>query len=330
MFPGNLMRHNINTDKTDSYAHRPVLYREVIRFISDVAGKGGKCVVDCTLGEGGHSELMLHNFPDLKIIGFERDADILAIAKERLAPFGDRIEYVNDNFSAIVAHLSSSRGMISAFLYDFGISSFHFDRSGRGFGIQNDERLDMRLSLDQSLDAWRVVNKYPESRLAEIISKYGEERWAKRIARYICRRREESSVETTGELAGIVLKAIPARYHVRNIHPATRVFQAIRIEVNGELDAIEKSLYEAVGLLAPGGRCVAISFHSLEDRIVKNVFRSLARGCTCGNEPKFCTCTHRPYVKVLTSKPLVPEEDELVENKRARSAKMRVCEAVAS
>ncbi len=324
------MRHNIDNEKNDLYAHKPVLYREVIRFMGDSAGKGGKCAVDCTLGEGGHSELMLHNFPDLRIIGFERDSDILAVAKERLAPFAGRIEFVNDNFSNIGAHLSPLKGMISGFLYDFGISSFHFDRSGRGFGIQNDERLDMRLSLDQPLDAWQVVNKYPESRLSEIIANYGEERWAKRVARYICRRREEGHIDTTGELAGLVLRAIPARYHVRNIHPATRVFQAIRIEVNGELDAIEKSLYEAVGFLAPEGRCIAISFHSLEDRIVKNVFRNLARGCTCGNEPKFCTCMHGPYVKVLTSKPIVPEEGEVMENKRARSAKMRVCEAVAS
>ncbi|HON79927.1 MAG TPA: 16S rRNA (cytosine(1402)-N(4))-methyltransferase RsmH [Spirochaetota bacterium] len=312
----------------DDFAHSSVLYREVLEYCGGLSSVGDGIVVDCTLGEGGHTEMILGRFPDIKVVGFERDDTILDVARNRLEAFSGRVEFVNDNFSAIDDHLRSMKGRVSGFLYDFGISSYHFDRSGRGFSFQRDEYLDMRLGKTSGKDAAYVINNYSENELTDIIKRYGEERWAKRIARFICRKRSESPVERTTELADIVLAAIPARFHVKNIHPATRVFQALRIEVNDELSAIEESLQSAVSFLAPGGRMMAISFHSLEDRIVKNIFRRLSKGCTCDREPQYCQCDHAPYVRLLTKKPLLPKDDEIAVNKRSRSAKMRVCEAL--
>jgi 16S rRNA (cytosine1402-N4)-methyltransferase len=184
----------------------------------------------------------------------------------------------------------------------------------------------MRLDRGAAIDARHIVNKYSEKELTDIIFRYGEERWAKRIAKYICRYRDRKPLETASELAELVLRAIPARYHVKNIHPATRVFQALRIAVNDELSAIEVSLRDAAALLETGGRIMAISFHSLEDRVVKNSFRRMAKGCVCGEESGRCLCDGAPVVKVLTKKPLSPAQDEVAANNRARSARMRVCE----
>ena len=210
-------------------------------------------------------------------------------------------------------------------MYDFGISSYHFEKSGRGFAFTQDEPLDMRLNQNADLNAHYIVNKYPENKLNEIFWKYGEERWAKRIAKIICERRKEKAIETSAELADIVKSAIPAKFRVKNIHPATRVFQAIRIEVNDELTAIRNSLKDAHEFLAVGGVIIAISFHSLEDRIVKDQFRRLAKGCVCELPPQHCTCNGEPFVSLLTKKPLTPSNDELAENKRSRSAKLRAC-----
>lgn len=310
------------------FAHSSVLYREVLGYCEGLEAVGDGVVVDCTLGEGGHTEMILERYREIKVVGFERDDAILDIARERLDKFAGRVEFVNDNFAAVEDHLLSRKGRISGFLYDFGISSYHFDRSGRGFSFQRDECLDMRLGKTSGKDAAYVINNYSENELTDIIKRYGEERWAKRIARFICRKRSEGPIERTLELAEIVLAAIPSRFHVKNIHPATRVFQALRIEVNDELSAIEESLQKAVPLLAAGGRVMAISFHSLEDRIVKNIFRRLSKGCTCDREPQYCQCDHVPYVRLLTKKPLLPGDDEVALNKRSRSAKMRVCEAL--
>lgn len=305
------------------YSHTPVMWQEIKSFLSPAAV--GSCVfVDCTLGEGGHSHLMLQEFSKVKIVGFERDAEILRVARERLSDFSERIEFINANFDAVASHLSRFKGSVRAFLYDFGISSFHFEKSGRGFSFRDDEPLDMRLDGNCGNSAKDIVNGASEMELTEIISMYGQERWAKRIARAICRARREKPIETSRELAELVLRAIPARYHVRNIHPATRVFQALRIAVNDELSAIEKSLPAAIDILSPGGRICAISFHSLEDRIVKNAFKRAARGCTCHEEQ--CRCKNAPRVLVLTKKPVLPEESEIENNRRSRSARLRVAE----
>ncbi len=178
----------------------------------------------------------------------------------------------------------------------------------------------------QDISASDIINTYRKEEMTEIFYKYGEERWSKRIAEVICERREQKRIETTGELADIVLQSIPKRFHVKNIHPATRIFQALRIVVNNELEAIEKGLNDGYDVLQPGGRMMAISFHSLEDRIVKNRFRRLSKGCVCDLEPKHCNCNNDPMVKILTKKPVMPMEDEIAVNKRARSSKLRVCE----
>ncbi len=294
-----------------------------LRFFLKPVAVGGGVFVDCTLGEGGHSRLMLDEFPGVNIVAFERDPEILKIAQQRLSSYGGRIKFINANFKAVEDYLFEERD-VRAFVYDFGISSFHFEKSGRGFSFRDDEPLDMRLDGESRMSASDIINHASEMELTEIIANYGQERWAKRIARFICRARREKPVETSRELAEIVLRAIPARYHVRNIHPATRVFQALRIAVNDELSAITKSLPAAIGILAPGGRICTISFHSLEDRIVKNEFKRAARGCTCREEQ--CRCKGVPGISILTKKPIIPGEDEIKNNKRARSARLRVAE----
>jgi 16S rRNA (cytosine1402-N4)-methyltransferase len=299
------------------------MLREVLEYAGGASG--GDVIVDCTVGEGGHSEALLENFTGCTLTGFERDEQILAIARGRLARFSG-VTLLNDNFAHIAERLEGARGRIRLFLYDFGISSYHFDASGRGFSFRDDEPLDMRLDDSCESDAAELVNTLPEKELTDIFKVYGEERWARRIAGRIGRERTIKPIRTSRELAEIVFGAIPARYRVKNIHPATRVFQALRIVVNDELSAIRATLGAAADLLAPGGRIIAISFHSLEDRIVKTEFRRMARGCRCGQEPPRCMCTGNPLISILTKRPLVPGEEETAENRRARSAKMRVCE----
>jgi 16S rRNA (cytosine1402-N4)-methyltransferase len=318
------MRHNADEVSVD-YIHIPVMPRELVRFVDGSAYRGEGTLVDCTLGEGGHSEMFLERFPALRIKAFDRDGEILKKAQGRLEQYAGRIDFINDNFSHISEHLGSMRSSIHYILYDFGISSFHFEASGRGFSFAKDERLDMRLDGDGP-DAREIVNTADEKTLADIIFRLGEERWSRRIASAIVRARGVAMIETTGQLADIVLRAIPKRFHVKNIHPATRVFQALRIAVNDELSAIERSIADAYGLLAPGGLIMAISFHSLEDRIVKEKFRRLSRGCFCAEDPRDCRCEGERSVNILTKKPLRPEVDEVERNGRARSARLRVCE----
>jgi len=320
------MRHNIEDLQSSGYVHIPVLWREILEYVetSGFAGKG--CLVDNTLGEGGHTELLLKTFGDLKIIAFERDQEILSIAKQRLSAFEDRVTFINDNFSEASKYFEEEKFELNYFLYDFGISSYHIDKSSRGFVFKEDEPLDMRLDKKGRLDAHYIVNHYDERKLADVIFLYGEERWSRRIASVICTERKRQYINTTGELARLVLGAIPKKFHVKNIHPATRVFQALRIEVNNELRSIEKALNFAYKYLVTGGRIMAISFHSLEDRLVKNRFRRLSQGCTCEFDPKYCQCAQKSIVKILTGKPIVPGEDEIRSNNRSRSAKLRVCE----
>ena len=300
---------------------------ELMQFIESSRHDGKGILIDCTVGEGGHSELLLQRFPDLSVVAFDRDSSILEIARERLEPYGKRIDFYNDNFANICQHLDRLKSSVHYILYDFGISSFHLESNGRGFSFARDEKLDMRLD-EGSVSAYKIVNTYKEKMLADIIFNYGEERWARKIASYICRAREGKDIETTGELASIVLRAIPRRFHVKNIHPATRVFQALRIAVNDELSSIERSLENAHTLLASGGRIMAISFHSLEDRIVKERFRRLAKGCTCSADSRDCRCSGTGLVKILTKKPLRPDVGEIETNARARSARLRVCEKI--
>ena len=308
----------------DNYLHKSIMVREMLDFVE--RNKHDGVLVDCTLGEGGHSLVFLEKFSSMKIIAFERDSEILAQANERLSNFKDRITFINDNFSEIGFHLTSMNLKADYILYDFGISSFHFDASKRGFAFKEDEPLDMRLGLNpKNIPAAYVVNNYTESQLTEIFYRYGEENWSKHIAKIICERRKNKPIATSKELADIVLAAIPKKFHVKNIHPATRIFQAIRIEVNDELISIEKSLNELYKYCNADALIMVLSFHSLEDRIVKDKFKRWSRGCLCCLEPKNCMCTNKPFIEILTKRPLTPCEDEIEFNRRSRSAKLRVC-----
>lgn len=285
--------------------HKPVLFREILGYIKQVYSPGD-IIVDSTCGEGGHTSLFLDEFPGA-VVSFERDPEILERAKERLSGYSGRVDFINSNFSDTDC-LKDYQGKICAVLYDFGISSYHFDAADRGFSFK-DGILDMRLDPDCERSAADIVNYADEKELADIFFHFGEERHSRRIARYIVEERKKIKFTTAGELAAVVMKAVkPKGYH--QIHPATRVFQALRIAVNSELEHIEKALSESWRYLKPGGLVLAMSFHSLEDRIAKNTFRTLAAG---------------GFVKILTKKPLIPGEEELRDNPRSRSAKIRVC-----
>lgn len=315
-------------EESTQYYHTPVMPQEVLDFLSGIEGIESSIVVDCTVGEGGHSELILKTWDRLKLYGFERDREILAIAHKRLSSYGNRVVLINDNFKNLWLHCNGMENRVAAFLYDFGISSFHFDGSSRGFAFKTQEKLDMRLDDSVTLTAYDVVNNFSENELTQIFTTYGQERWSRRIARKIVQKRSEEAIETTEQLANIVLQAIPKQYRVKHIHPATRVFQALRIFINDELSAINESLKHALGYVKPGGRIIAISFHSLEDRIVKERFRRWAKGCSCDNDGLLCQCPANPLVTVLTKKPLQPKESETRQNPRSRSAKLRVCQKV--
>lgn len=320
------MRHN-NIYRADEfynaeYIHKPILWREIAGFIKDSGKKGQGHLADCTLGEGGHSEILLKLFPDLTVTGVERDAEILERARRRLAVFGSRVSFVRGNFSSVSENFQDDIKP-DYILFDFGISSYHFDKSGRGFTFSSDEPLDMRLDAEGP-DAWHVINRYPQKELERVFRELGEEKWAAHIAKIVVERRAAHPIDTSAGLASVVLAAIPRKFHVKNIHPATRVFQGVRIEVNRELDAIAGGLGSGFGVLAEGGLMMAISFHSLEDRMVKNFFRRMKSGCLCGREPQHCLCSNRPFGEVLTKKPVEPCDDEVAWNNRSRSAKLRV------
>lgn len=300
--------------------HQPVLVSEVITLLDP---KPGGVFVDATLGGGGHSEELLKRIgPSGTLIGIDRDPEALQFAGMRLSAMDGNISLVEGNFGDLDAILASQGvGELDGVLFDFGVSSHQLD-SPRGFSFQRDEPLDMRMGKD-SLSAADIVNEYSEFDLARVIFEYGEERYSRRIARAIVGRRAEKPIQTTGELAEIIVSAIPGGGRGQDIHPATRSFQGIRIECNGELEAIEKALPVAVNALRIGGVVAAISFHSLEDRLVKTIFRRLAGRCECPPRMPQCVCGAKEIVKVLTGKPIIASADEAQNNPRSRSAKLR-------
>ncbi len=301
--------------------HVPVMRQEALAYLGPAAEHG--MLIDCTCGEGGHSEMFLRHFPHMRLIGLDRDEEILKKAGRRLSVFGDRVTLVNTWFDSFMESYEESLPKPTAILFDYGISIFHYEESQRGFSFRKDEPLDMRLDRDGALSAADVVNSYPEERLADVIYQYGEERYSRRIASAICRRRKEEWIKNSQELAEIIKYAVPKNYRYGRIHPATRTFQALRIEVNGELDRIERSIEKAVRLLAPGGRIGIITFHSLEDRIVKHTFRNLAKECSCPPDQPQCTCSGKALLQVLTKKPVKPTREEVESNAPSRSAKFR-------
>ncbi len=287
--------------------HRSVLANEVLANLP-IPPEGGT-LIDCTLGEGGHSALFLERYPNLQVIGVDRDEAILAKAKRRLEKYGSRFTPVNMWFDHFLESYEGER--VDALLFDLGISTFHYTQSERGFSFALNEELDMRLDLDGDLSAAEIVNTYTEKEIADLIYKYGEERYSRRIAAAICRFREEEEISLASTLAEIVAKAVPPQYRYGRLHPATRTFQALRIVVNGEIERIVPALARAIEICRPGGHIGVISFHSLEDRPVKHFFRERAA---------------EEEIRLITKKPIVPTEEESRENPPSRSAKFRVVE----
>ena len=307
------------------FAHISVLPQEVLHYLRP---RAGGIYVDGTLGGGGHAELILEQCgPDGRLIGFDRDPAALAAAGERLARFGERLVLVHDNFAGMRQQLAARGiGAVDGILLDLGVSSHQLDTPERGFSFQVDAPLDMRMNPTEGESAADLVNEAAEEDLATIIYRFGEERWSRRIARMIVAARAEEPITTTGQLAGIVSRSIPRKAQEERIHPATRTFQALRIAVNRELASLEEALADMVDLLHPEGRAVVISFHSLEDRIVKESFRSFTGRCTCPRELPRCQCGARAQLKVLTNKPVIATKEEISANPRARSAKLRAAE----
>lgn len=307
------------------FQHKSVLLQECIDALN-IRQDG--IYLDGTLGGAGHSSQIARRLTEGgRLIGVDRDRTALAAAKERLAPYADRVTLVHSNFAEIDAILDSlGIPAVDGMLFDLGVSSPQLDDASRGFSYMADAPLDMRMDKDDVLTAGEVVNTWPQGELRRILYDYGEERYAPQIAAAICRAREKAPVETTLELVDIIRSAMPAQALREKQHPAKRSFQAIRIAVNDELGAVSRMMQAAVGRLNPGGRLAVITFHSLEDRIVKSEMQQAARGCTCPPEFPVCVCGKKPLVKLVTRKPIVSGPAELEENPRARSAKLRVAE----
>ncbi|MBE7027519.1 MAG: 16S rRNA (cytosine(1402)-N(4))-methyltransferase RsmH [Ruminococcaceae bacterium] len=305
------------------FYHVPVLKDECIEALNI---KPDGIIIDGTIGGAGHSSEIIKRLSSGRLIGIDQDCNAINAAKEKLSAYRN-VTFVNTNFKYIKQILSDLNiTQINGALLDLGVSSHQLDTPERGFSYQEDAPLDMRMDTRKSFSAKNVVNEYSEEKLAEIIFNYGEDRWAKRIAQFIVSERKNSPIETTSQLVSIIKKAVPLGARKDGPHPAKRTFQAIRIEVNGELAILKQSIEAFAQSLAPGGRLAVITFHSLEDRIVKNVFASLASGCICPKEFPVCVCGKKPEGKIITKKPVVSSEKELAENPRARSAKLRVFE----
>ena len=306
------------------YTHKPVLLHECIGAL---AIRPDGVYVDGTLGRAGHSREIAKRLTTGRLICIDRDMAAIDAAKERLAPYLDRVTLVHSNFSELESVLRQA-GVTGAngMLFDLGVSSPQLDDGSRGFSYMQDAPLDMRMDRSAPLSAYEVVNTWSYEELRRILYDYGEERYAPAIAKAIVRARETAPVDTTLELVEIIKGAMPPAALREKQHPAKRSFQAIRIAVNGELDALEPMLRSAVDGLNPGGRLAVITFHSLEDRIVKRTLQEMAKGCTCPPEFPVCVCGKKPKIKILTRRPVVSGAVELEENPRARSAKLRVAE----
>lgn len=309
------------------FKHTSVLLNECIDNLN-ISPSG--IYVDGTLGGGGHSSVICsHLSEEGTLIGIDRDRDALNAAKQRLEKYNCKKIFVRSNYSDIKDVLRELNiDGIDGALLDLGVSSFQLDNAERGFSYMADAPLDMRMSQDDGFTAYDVVNSYDQKELAEIISKYGEDKWAKRIASFIVNGRKDGPIETTFQLVELIKAAIPAKARREGPHPAKRTFQAIRIEVNDELGQLERAIEEFCDVLNPHGRLCVISFHSLEDRIVKDIIARRANPCTCPKEFPVCICGKVADIRKVTKKPILPGEEELEENPRSRSAKLRVCEKI--
>lgn len=306
-----------------NFNHFPVMKNEAME---NLGVKPDGIYIDMTLGGGSHTMEMAKIIETGKIIAIDRDMDALEYSKEKLKDFKDKIIFVKDNY-ANIKEIANNLGYekVDGALMDCGISSYQIDEASRGFSYMKNDRLDMRMDREQKLTAADIINNYEKEKLRDIIYNYGEERYAELIIREIIKRREVKRIETTLELADII------KYAVRNVkydggHPAKRVFQAVRIEVNGEIANIEPAVNSVVELLNQGGRFAAIGFHSLEDRVIKKAFAKFEKGCLCPPDFPVCVCNKKPEVKIITRKPIYPSKEEIADNSRSSSAKMRVLE----
>lgn len=308
------------------FSHMPVMPKETIDALSI---KPDGIYVDCTAGGGGHSELIAKRLSGGRLISIDRDEEAVAACSQRLAPYGGTVSVIRGNFRDVKSILAGEGiDKIDGFLIDLGVSSHQIDTPERGFSYMADGPLDMRMSRDGGKTAFDVVNGYTADELTRIFYEYGEEKFAGRIARRIVAARETSPIKTTGELAGLTVEAVPKSSVPRGSHPAKRVFQAIRIEVNGELDVIEPTLRDACGMLSVGGRAAVLTFHSLEDRIVKRTFSDMFTDCVCPPDFPVCVCGHRATMRQVTKKPVTAGEEEINANPRSRSAKLRAAEKI--
>ncbi len=307
-----------------NFSHKSVLLPECIEGLNI---KEDGIYIDGTAGGGGHSYAIASRLTKGRLIAIDRDDEAVKAAGERLAPLGERAVVRKSNYSDF-ADVCDALGVakIDGILLDLGVSSYQLDTAERGFSYNADAPLDMRMDKSNPFRAYDVVNGYSEEKLKKILYEYGEERFAPRIAALIVAERERHPIETTGELVALIKKAMPAAAREGGHHPAKRSFQAIRIEVNGELACIEPTLRRAAERMNPGGRIAVITFHSLEDRIVKQTFASMAEGCTCPKDFPVCVCGKQPQIRVVSKKPILPSEEELENNPRSRSAKLRIAE----
>ena len=306
--------------------HKAVLPKKVVHYLN-TREKGW--IVDGTLGDGGHAELILKNSgPQCRVLGIDRDAQALARARKRLAPFGDRINFIHGNFSEIKTILMRKQiSKIDGFLIDAGLSSMQVDTSDRGFSFTRNGPLDMRMNRDEETTAAKLLAILSDTELQKVLKDFGEERHAKRIVRAIRKAQGKGPIETTAHLSQIIFETIP-NPHVGKIHPATRTFQALRIAVNRELEHLKQALSDSIDVLNDAGCLLAISFHSLEDRIVKHFLKEREKGCICPSEIPVCVCGHKSTIKILTRRPVRPSGEELKDNPRASSAKLRAAERI--
>ncbi|KGG80561.1 16S rRNA methyltransferase [Caloranaerobacter azorensis H53214] len=308
------------------FKHVSVLLNEVIEGLN-IRENG--IYVDGTIGGAGHSKEIVKRLKNGRLIGIDQDMNAIRKAEEELKHYIDKVTLVHDNFSNISNILNRLNiDVIDGVLLDLGVSSHQLDVAERGFSYKKDAFLDMRMDRSSDFSAWDVVNKYSEDELAKIIREYGEERWASRIAKFIVEYRKNNAIDTTGQLVDIIKKAIPKGARKDGPHPAKRTFQAIRIEVNNELGILKQTIEDIVKILNKGGRICIITFHSLEDRIVKETFKQLSLDCVCPPELPVCVCNKKRELKIITKKPILPSNEELSKNPRARSAKLRIAEKV--
>lgn len=306
------------------FHHVSVMLDEVIEALNI---KKDGIYVDGTLGGAGHSLEIVKKLETGRLIGIDQDENALLKSKEVLGPYIDKVSLVKSNYSNIKDVLYDLNiEKVDGILLDLGVSSYQLDKGERGFSYNKDAPLDMRMDQDLEFSAWEVVNNYSKEELTRILLEYGEENWAKRIAEFIETERKEKSIDTTMELVTVIKKAIPKKVRMEGHHPAKKTFQAIRIEVNKELDVLKDSIEEMVKVLKPGGRLVIITFHSLEDRIVKDKFKWLFKDCICPPEFPQCICDKKREIEIITRKPILPSKMEIEENPRSRSAKLRIAE----